>query len=194
MDETLRAELVAMRAEDLRVRQELVDSGELGGHYVPRMEKVHRRNALRLAEIISTRGWPDQDLVGADGAEAAWLIAQHAMGHPDLQQQTLRLLKDCAERGGVPKWHYAYLEDRVAMLEHRAQRFGTQWMDDPRDGCVRPWTLAEPERVDELRASVGLKPLHTIREAGPDLPAEEQQAILENRRWWEEWLASRGWK
>jgi hypothetical protein len=34
-----------MRAEDARVRQELPESGELGGAYVPQMEAVHIRNA-----------------------------------------------------------------------------------------------------------------------------------------------------
>jgi hypothetical protein len=62
----LHEELMAMRAEDLRVRQELVDSGELGGSYVPRMEAVHIRNAERLTDrqrmwlagqANSRRGW-----------------------------------------------------------------------------------------------------------------------------------------
>lgn len=194
MDDTLRTELLAMRAEDLRIRQELVDADELGGHYVPRMEAVHRKNALRLREIIATHGWPDEELVGADAAEAAWLIAQHAIGHPEFQRHTLQLLKDAADRGSVPRWHAAYLEDRVAMYEQRPQRFGTQWMDDARDGRIRPWVLAEPERVDELRAGVGLKPLAAIPEPGPDLPHEQQQAVLKNQRWWQDWLANQGWK
>jgi len=33
MDETLREGLIAMRAEDLRVREELLQSGELGRGY-----------------------------------------------------------------------------------------------------------------------------------------------------------------
>ena len=53
MDEALREELIAMRAEDLRVREELLNSGELGGGYAPRMEAIHRRNAARLREIIA---------------------------------------------------------------------------------------------------------------------------------------------
>jgi hypothetical protein len=48
LNDALREELIAMRAEDLRVRQELFASGELGGSYVPRMQAVHVRNAERL--------------------------------------------------------------------------------------------------------------------------------------------------
>ena len=182
-----------MYAEDMRVRDELVESGELGGAYVPRMEAVHVRNAARLRELIAQYGWPAVDIAGDDGAEAAWLIVQHAIGEPDFQRAALLLLNACTAQGRAPAWHAAYLEDRVAMYEGRPQRFGSQWFDDPRDGRARPWKLADPEHVNELRASVGLNPLHPIPQPGPDLPADQQKANAENQRWWQEWLASKGW-
>lgn len=55
-NEALRRELVAMREEDLRVRQELMDAGELGGPYVPRMEALHVANAARLRALITEYG------------------------------------------------------------------------------------------------------------------------------------------
>src|ERR1700746_1158119 len=64
MDEQLAAELLAMKAEDLRVRDELARDGSLLDGYHPRMEEMHRRNAARLREIIAERGWPRQSLVG----------------------------------------------------------------------------------------------------------------------------------
>jgi hypothetical protein len=194
LNAALREELIAMRAEDLRVRQELVQSGELGGSYVPRMEAVHNRNAQRLKEIIDESGWPDEQAVGEDGAKAAWFIAQHAIGFPNFQRMCLALLQRSADEGGVPRWHAAYLEDRVAMYEGRPQRYGTQWLDDPVDGRIRPWKLADPERVNELRAEAGLEPMAPLPERGPELPSEQQQAILDNQRWWEDWLISKGWR
>jgi len=53
INEGLRRELLEMRAEDARVRQELLESGELGGCYVPRMEAVHTRNAARRSQAIT---------------------------------------------------------------------------------------------------------------------------------------------
>jgi len=194
IDQRLRQELVAMRAEDLRVREELVASGELGGAYVPRMEEVHMRNAARLRELIELHGWPTEDVAGKDGAEAAWFITQHAIGEPEFQRRALKLIQARIAEGRVPAWHAAYLEDRIAMYECRPQRYGTQWMDDPRDGRMRPWTLGDPERVDELRAQVGLEPLHPIPEPGPDLPQENREEIQQNYRWWEQWLVSKGWR
>jgi len=194
IDEELRRELLEMRAEDKRVRQELLESGELGGCYVPRMEAVHVRNAARLRELIAVHGWPGEDIAGKDGTEAAWLIGQHAIGEPDFQHEVLRLLQACALAGRVPLWHVAYLEDRIAMYEGRPQRYGAQWMDDPVDGRTRPWRLAEPDRVNQLRAEVGLGPLHPVPEPGPELAREEQRKIQDNQRWWERWLTSKGWR
>src|SRR3954453_2080197 len=36
------------------------------------------RHDLRLAAIIAAVGWPGRSLVGEDGADAAWALAQHA--------------------------------------------------------------------------------------------------------------------
>lgn len=193
IDEMLRSELIAMRAEDLGVRAELAAADELGGPYVPRMEAVHIKNAARLRELIARHGWPSEDMAGKDGAEAAWLIAQHAIGEPEFQRRALQWVRESADQGRTPAWHAAYLEDRIAMSEGRPQRFGTQWLDDPRDGRIRPWKLADVERVNEFRASVGLPDLRPIPEPGPDLPADQQEAIRENYRWWQEWKVSKGW-
>lgn len=183
-----------MREEDFRVRGELDAAGELGGPYVPRMEAVHVKNATRLRELIAEYGWPGEDIAGEDGAKAAWFIVQHAIGEPQFQRSCLVLLRECAEAGRAPAWHGAYLEDRIAMQEGRAQRFGTQWMDSPEDGRIRPWQLADPERVNELRASAGLGPLHPIPEPGPPLDPAKRRELEETQAWWEQWLRSKGWR
>jgi len=107
LNEALRRELLAMREEDRRVRTELANAGELGGPYVPRMEDVHIRNAARLRALISEHGWPVEDIVGKDGSEAAWLIAQHAIGEPEFQRMALSLLQVAAaieqSRPGMPR-------------------------------------------------------------------------------------------
>ena len=182
-----------MQSEDLRVRSELAAANQLGGAYVPRMEAIHLKNAARLRELIDRHGWPAEDIAGKDGAEAAWLIAQHAIGEPEFQRQALLRMQECAAEGRVPPWHAAYLEDRIAICEGRPQRFGTQSLDDPRDGRSRPWKVADIDRVNELRAGVGLPDLPPIPEPGPDLPTDQQQAIRENYRWWHQWRVSKGW-
>lgn len=194
MNEALHAELIEMKDHDLTVRQRLLDEGKLGGFYVPEMEAVHRQNAARLREIIAEYGWPHEEIAGEDGAKAAWLIAQHAIGEPDFQRQSLQHLQHHTAEGRLPAWHAAYLEDRIAVQERRAQRYGTQWVDDIRDGVARPFPLEDPERVNELRASVGLGPLPPIPPPGPDLPEKIQEQEQATRDAWETWFVKAGWR
>lgn len=42
------------------------------------VDVVDRRNEAFLAAVIETHGWPGVDLVGDEGADDAWLLAQHA--------------------------------------------------------------------------------------------------------------------
>jgi hypothetical protein len=158
------------------------------------MEAVHVRNAARLRQLIAFHGWPDEAIAGKDGAEAAWFVVQHAIGEPEFQREMLRLLQACAVANRVPPWHAAYLEEGIPMYEGRPQRYGTQWLEDPIDGRTRPWTLAEPDRVNELRSEMGFGPLHRIPERGPELSLEERRKIVDNQQWWEHWLTNRGWR
>jgi hypothetical protein len=194
LDESLRRELLSLRADDLNLREELLAANELGGAYHPRMEAVHIKNAARLRELFAQHGWPAEDLAGPDGAEAAWLIAQHSIGEPEFMRTALRLVRACAEQRRVPAWHAAYLEDRIALYEGRPQRFGTQGIDDPREGLPRRWTITDPDRVNDLRASVGLNPLSPIPPPGPELSPELRRQNESIQQWWLDWLASRGWR
>lgn len=192
MNETLRDELIAMRAEDLRVREDLLQSGELGQGYAPRMEAVHHKNASRLRQIIAEHGWPDRDLVGADGTLAAWFIAQHAIGEPDFQRQALRLVQEKVKQGKVPAAQEAYLLDRIAMYEGCPQQYGTQSVPCA-DGKYRRWKTEDPEHLNERRAAMGMPAL------GDDTAETEPtpQALAEYQEWlqgYETWLRKAGWR
>lgn len=192
MNDALREELLAMSAVDLRVRGELMQSGELGQGYAPRMEAVHRRNASRLREIMAEHGWPDRELVGEDGTKAAWFVAQHAIGEPDFQRRVLSLVEEKVKQGKAPAAQEAYLFDRIAVYEGRPQRYGTQSLPCA-DGRYRRWKTEDPERLNERRAAMGMPPV------GED-PAEVEptaQSRAEYEEWlrgYEEWLLRAGWR
>lgn len=190
----LRSELLAMAAEDRRVRAELAADGSLFDGYHPRMAEVHRRNAARLAAILDRYGWPGPARVGADGAAAAWLVLQHAIGDPPLMRRGLALLAGLAP-GEIEPARLAMLEDRVRSFEGRPQRYGTQY-DWDETGQLGPLPIEDPEGVDELRRSVGLGPLEentrrvraeTARAGGSPPPDWAE------RRRKREWERSVGW-
>ena len=189
MDADLREELLAMRAADERMRAELDRLGELEGGYHPRMEAVHVENARRLKEVIAERGWPGRALVGAEGAEAAWRIVQHAIGDPAFQRAALVLIRDAVTRGDAAAAHAAYLEDRICMFEGRPQRYGTQYAPDT-DGRTRMWVTEDPERLEERRRSIGIGPVPDEPDS-PPMPPDRLRAYLAG---YEAWLKQAGWR
>jgi hypothetical protein len=154
----LRDKLLAMEAEDRRVRAQLLAEGLLGDNYHPRMEEVHQGNAAALTAIIAGHGRPGRSLVGEDGAHSAWFILQHAIGNPPLHRRGLELLRQAAEQGEAPARQVAYLEDRVRFFEGRPQLYGTQY-DWDASGELSPHPVEDPAGVDERRRTVGLEPL-----------------------------------
>jgi hypothetical protein len=193
MNQLLRDKLVSMKEEDLRVRAELAADGSLFDGYHPRMEEVHRHNASQLREIIDVHGWPGHNLAGEDGAEAAWLIAQHAIGEPLFQRRCLELLQAAADAGDVPTWQAAFLEDRIRVFEGKPQRYATQF-EIGDDGWPVPYEIEEPEKVDERRRAVGLESLaeRLGRAEWSEPPTPETRARRE--REYQQWLRKVGWR
>jgi hypothetical protein len=190
MNTALRQELLAMAAEDQWVRAELAAGGSLFDGYHPTMQAVHNRNAARLTEVIEEHGWPGRSLVGEEGARAAGLVLQHAIGHPDLQRRGLVLLQGAAARGEVPAVEVAMLHDRICFFEGRPQRYGTQY-DWNQAGELAPWTVEDEAGVDERRRAVGLPPLAEGTAGDGEKPPQDWQ---ERHRKFVEWARSVGWR
>jgi hypothetical protein len=192
LNEELRRELLAMVDEEQELHTRLSESGEIYGGYHPALEELNLRQALRLEQIIETQGWPGTSLVGSDGAHAAWFTAIHAISRPAFQRRCLGLLRDAVERGEVPAAQAAFMEDKIAFMERRPQRYGTQFDWDEK-GQMSPWTLAEAEHVDELRAGVGLGPLkgriEEFRASDEGRPTDS----TEYSRRFEAWRRKVGW-
>lgn len=141
-DQALHDELIAMARRDQTGRgSETAD------------ERIER-----LKAIIDEHGWPTIDLVGKEGEDAAWLIAQHADLDPQFQQQALELLRDAVEAGQASPGNLAYLEDRVAVANGLPQVYGTQMRCSP-DGPVPATPIENAASVEERRSEAGLEPL-----------------------------------
>src|SRR5713101_5335762 len=104
VDETLRQELLRRMGEDQKARQAVLpfleklkiwDPAEIKKLDLPEVKKLNeidRRNTARMKEIVNQHGWPGNALVGTDGANAAWLLVQHADQDAGLQKQCLALM------------------------------------------------------------------------------------------------------
>jgi hypothetical protein len=189
------AELIAMAEEDQRVRAELLAEGVLFDGYQPRMAEVHHRNAKRLAAIMNEVGWPARSVVGRAGADAAWLVLQHAIGDPPVMRRGLELLRSLAP-GEADPIQVAMLEDRVRTFSGLPQLYGNQFDWDER-GSMQPRPIEDAAHVDERRAAIGLPPVaekfREIREAFGRQEEKRPSDANARRREIEAWERSVGW-
>lgn len=158
IDAKLRKELLAMMAEDQAVRTGVAPPGDdrTPEELRAAWDQVDAANAVRMREILDQYGWPGWSLVGEDGAEAAWVLIQHADFHLDLQKRGLAMLEAAVEAEDASPGDLAYLTDRVLVAEGKPQVYGTQVRIDD-DGNITPSTPIEDEdNVDERRAAAGL--------------------------------------
>jgi hypothetical protein len=191
MNNTLRAELIQMDDHDQAVRAALAADGSLFDGFHPRMAAVHDSHAARLKAIIAEHGWPTERLVGVDGAKAAHRIAQHSINYPAFMRECRRLLDEASARGEVPRWQFAYIDDRIRVYEGLPQRYGTQWRGGP-DG-LEPYPLEDPAGVDERRAALGLPPLADLRSSAPPQQAWGEEAARKYEARELAWRRAVGW-
>lgn len=115
-------------------------------------DDIDHANTVRLKEIVREYGWPTISLVGPEASQAAWLLVQHAYADPDFMKHCLELMKVVGR--DVAPANVAFLEDRLLTMEDKPQIYGTQFHKQG-DTWV-PLPIRNPDRVDDLRASVGL--------------------------------------
>lgn len=129
---------------------------------VEAMAKIDIDNTAWMKTVLEKHGWPGFALVGRDGAQAAWLLVQHASADVVFQRRCLELIVAAHEKRDASASDVAYLTDRVLVLEGKPQRYGTQF--DTTDGVLRPFPIEDEAGVDERRAGMGLEPMAAYTE------------------------------
>lgn len=153
-----RDELLRRAERDQRVREQAIGAeGRLTIWQGLRGLWTDRRNTRWLARLVRRDGWPGISVAGADGAHAAWLLAQHADRLPEVQRMFLGAMREAVERGDAERKDLAYLEDRVRVNAGRPQLYGTQY--GVTEAGFGPRPIEDPGRLDERRAAVGLQPM-----------------------------------
>lgn len=155
----LREELLKRLERDQAIRDEWIKKG-VDTHNTALEVRIHdidSGNTARMKEIVKQFGWPNPDLVGEDGRDAAFILVQHA--DYQFQKEMLPLVREAYKADKLPGQFYALLLDRVLVREGKPQVFGTQ--------AKAKWKGQEPvleaiedeANVDKRRAEVGLPPL-----------------------------------
>ena len=162
----LRQELLKRVSEDQRIRNELIKKGidHPDQALLDQMNRIDAINTARIKVIIKQHGWPGPKLIGRDGTDAFFLLAQHA--DPAFQKKMLPLVQKAYQRGILTEQNYALFTDRVLVESGKPQRYGTsarpfdEW--NGREPVFDP--IEDEANVDKRRAELGLMPLSEYRE------------------------------
>ncbi|MGZ3775576.1 MAG: DUF6624 domain-containing protein [Pseudobdellovibrionaceae bacterium] len=149
------------------------ETQEFNKQFLPRSASVDAQNTDDLKELLKIYSWFKISEFGKKTDNQAWLIVQHADQDHAFQENILKILEQLFPLDETSPSNYAYLYDRVAssvddLSKRRPQRYGTQ------GHCVgpgqwEPWPIENPDKVDELRKSVGLGTMEEYKRMFKDI-------------------------
>lgn len=162
--DSLIRELAVIEEADQYDRQQMEDvQTRFGGdskemkQLLSSMKRADSLNFIKVSAILETFGWPGAEAIGSSANTTLFMVIQHS-GIVQ-QEQYLPLMRKAVQDGKASASQLALLEDRVALLLHRKQRYGSQVAWDMKSNTYKLLPLEEPQHVDERRKEVGLQPL-----------------------------------
>jgi hypothetical protein len=123
------------------------------------IEAQDRLHVQRLKAIIAIHGWPKISETSERTSAAAVTLANHASFDLAFQRQVLALIEPLAATREARPEDYARLYDRLATVDKRPQRYGTQGTTCKDGRYAVPADLEAPEGLEARRAAVGLQPM-----------------------------------
>jgi hypothetical protein len=161
----LRDRLVKMLEVDQKIRADysaLFSGGKqpefaVSAPIAAQLDSVDRANTAELQAMIQEHGWPTRKMVGREGANAAFLMVQHADKDVAFQKRYLEFLRGEFRKGDVPGDAVAMLEDRTRVSEGKKQRYGTQMTLV--DGDIKIEPIDDEANVDKRRKEMGMTTL-----------------------------------
>ncbi|MFT4198522.1 MAG: hypothetical protein QM601_11555 [Pseudoxanthomonas sp.] len=157
VDRPLREQLLQRAQKDQAARQAMIDS-KYSDQTRQETAAIDRDNTAWLKQVVAEKGWPGVSMAGKDGAEAAWLLVQHADADAAFQAQVLTLMEAAVARHDASPDQFALLTDRVLLAQGKPQRYGTQFHTGD-DGSVTMQPTEDLDGLDARRSAVGLPPI-----------------------------------
>ena len=121
------------------------------------MARIDLKHQAQLVKILENIKLPSVKNIGYDGAEAVWLIAQHAAYNLALMKEALKLIQITTKTD--PKGGYyrgiPYLVDRINIMEGKPQLHGTQFWANP-SGIPEPYPIKDLKNIDKIRRQYNL--------------------------------------
>jgi len=165
-------ELCKIRNDDQQIRHKLIEAMQKPSIELisikNEMDSIDTNNQMYVANLLDNYGWPDN--LSDSANTAIFLVIDH--GGKSYSEKYFKMVKEKANQGIISKSDAATLEDRILMSANKPQKYGTQTKGDivyyvtgkdasKSKNVLYIWPIESPEKVDELRTSVGLKPINS---------------------------------
>ena len=146
--DSLIRELAVIEDSDQYYRQQMEAVQQKSGGDSKEMKQVLRSmkqadslNFVKVSAILERYGWPGAEVIGASANTTLFMVIQHS----DLVQQDryLPVMRKALKERKASASQLALLEDRVALLHHQKQRYGSQvaWDMKPTSTACYPWKI-----------------------------------------------------
>lgn len=170
LNKPLAAEIIRRAAIDQRARLLLFGTPPSNPHwmaYEKEVEHIDKDNTSRMKQIVNRYGWPGKSLLGAKGADDAWLLIQHADKDRPFQRECFAFVLSALDDGDISRPNAAMFIDRVLTGEGKPQLYGSQWAYEA--GKLKPMPIMDPATVDQRRAAMHLMPLKEYQKMLEDM-------------------------
>lgn len=162
-NQQISAELDSIWKTDQGIRMELIQLQQQGKtntsefkELISEMKTQDSINQKKVIEILQN-GWPEN--LNLQQNQTIFLVIQHA--DVDTQKKYLPIIESAVKNGKTLASNLALLKDRIALREGGKQIYGSQVWYDAKTGKNYVQPIENPEKVDSLRAEVGLPDMKT---------------------------------
>ncbi len=153
LNKKLQAELVTMAEKQRDLLQQVVSEDQTKKSDSEKLHKLYETHAVKLCEILKTKGWPLTVTVDRIGVAAAFFILKNAATF-EIQRDLLPVISAAVKKDPAQKPEFAGLYDRLRVSAGMKQIFGTQAVS--RGGFLILYPVADEKHLDERRAEFGL--------------------------------------
>jgi len=153
LNKKLQAELVTMAEKQRDLLQQVVSEDQTKKSDSEKLHKLYETHAVKLCEILKTKGWPLTATVDRIGVAAAFFILKNAATF-EIQRDLLPVISAAVKKDPAQKPEFAGLYDRLRVSAGMKQIFGTQAVS--RGGFLILYPVADEKHLDERRAEFGL--------------------------------------
>ena len=143
-----------IRFELIRLQQEGKTNSEEFKDLIINMKKQDSLNLIEVKSILDN-GWPENLTI--QGNQTLFLVIQHS--DLETQKKYLPAIEQAVAENKTLPSNLALLKDRIALREGDKQIYGSQVFIDSKTGKKYVEPIKNPEKVDSLRADVGLPPM-----------------------------------